>query len=103
MFKRFRFAVIAGCLLIVSARAQEVPNSVSAPQSPQLATLLAALDRNDQSALEAFWKTVEKQHSPLIEQLANRPNDALYTFLWKLNRNPRRNVITQSRCAILGQ
>jgi len=69
MFKRFRFAVIAGCLLIVWAHAQDLPNSVSAPESPQLAMLLAALDRNDQSALEEFWKTVEKQHSPLKKGL----------------------------------
>ncbi len=83
MFKRCSFAVFTSCLLFTCAHAETAVTSVSAPpQSPQLATLLTALDRNDAGALQAFWKSVEKQHSPLIEVLPNRPNDALYTFLW---------------------
>ena len=83
MLKRCSFVVFTSCLLFICAHAETAVTSVSAPpQSQQLATLLTALDRSDPDALEAFWKNIEKQHSPLIEELPIRPSDALYTFLW---------------------
>ena len=53
------------------------------PQSPRLAGLLAALDRNDQSALDAFWKDIETEHTPLVEDIPNQPHEALFTFLFR--------------------
>ena len=68
--------------LFISAHAGE-PSvaAAAAPQSPKLARLLAALDRNDQSALDAFWKDVEIEHTPLVEDIPNHPHEALFTFL----------------------
>jgi enterochelin esterase family protein len=52
------------------------------PESPRLTSLRAALDRHDPSAQESFWKEIETRHSPLIEDIAGQPHDALYTFLF---------------------
>lgn len=52
-----------------------------APQSPRLVRLLADLDGKDLSALEVFWKEIEGNHTPLVEDIPNQPHDALYTFL----------------------
>jgi enterochelin esterase-like enzyme len=43
--------------------------------------LLAALERKDSTALADFWGEVEKEHTPLVEEVPNQPHDALYTFL----------------------
>lgn len=84
MFKRCSVCVVVSCLFFIVAHAAGAPGSASAPpQSAQLESLLAALDRNDASALGAFWKGVDEHHSPLIEELPGQPDDALYTFLWR--------------------
>jgi enterochelin esterase-like enzyme len=78
------FALILCCGLLTCAQAGESPGQASVgPQSPRLAGLLAALEQNDGSALDAFWKEVEKEHTPLVEDLPNQPHAALYTFLFR--------------------
>jgi enterochelin esterase family protein len=53
------------------------------PQSPRLARLLADFDGKDPSALAAFWREVDANHTPLVEDIPNQPHAALYTFLIK--------------------
>jgi enterochelin esterase-like enzyme len=79
MSSHFRI-VLFSCLWLLSAQAADAPGG-GAPQSPRLQTLLAALERKDPDALTIFWKEVEKEHTPLVEELPNQPHDALYTFL----------------------
>lgn len=54
-----------------------------APQSPRLVRLAADLDGKNPSALEEFWKEIDANHTPLVEDIPNQPHDALYTFLIK--------------------
>ena len=54
-----------------------------APQSPRLVRLTADLDGRNPSALEEFWKEIDANHSPLVEDIPNQPHDALFTFLIK--------------------
>ena len=78
------FALMVCCGLLAYAHAGETPGLTSiGPQSPRLAKLLIALEQNDGSALDAFWKEVEHEHTPLVEDLPNQPHDALYTFLFR--------------------
>jgi len=81
MHKRLLIAV-SFCIWLLSARAADVPSSqASVPQSPRLSRLLAALDRKDPIALADFWKQVETEDTPLVEEVPNQPHAALYTFL----------------------
>jgi enterochelin esterase-like enzyme len=81
MHKHF-FIILSFCLWLLSAHAADAPSSqAGAPQSPRLAALMAALDRQDANALADFWRQVEIEHTPLVEEVANQPHDALYTFL----------------------
>lgn len=52
-------------------------------QSPRLAALLAAADRDGDAAVEAFWNEIARSHAPLVEDLADHPDEALFTFLWR--------------------
>jgi enterochelin esterase family protein len=79
-------------LWLASARAADAPSAqVSGPQSPRLSSLLAAFDRNDPAALADFWKQVEIEHTPLVEEVPNQPHEALYTFL--IRADPADDVI----------
>ena len=83
---------VASCLWFVAAHADDqIGIEHGPPQSPRLASLLVALDRHEQSALDAFWKEVEEKHSPLIEEVPNHPHDALYTFLFRAD--PEADVV----------
>jgi enterochelin esterase family protein len=53
------------------------------PESPRLRALAAALDAHDPNALDAFWKAVEKDGTPLIEEVPGHPQDVRFTFLWR--------------------
>src|SRR6266404_164690 len=81
MYKHI-FVALWPCLWLLSAHAADTQSSqATVPQSPRLVTLLAALERKDVSALADFWKQVETEHTPLVEEVPNQPHDALYTFL----------------------
>ena len=67
-------------LWCLSSQAANLP-VVVAPQSPRLVRLLADLDGKNPSTLDAFWKEIERNHTPLVEDIPNQPHDALYTFL----------------------
>jgi enterochelin esterase-like enzyme len=54
-----------------------------APQSPRLVRLLADLEGNNPTALEGFWKEIDLNHTPLVEDIPTQSHDALYTFLIK--------------------
>jgi enterochelin esterase-like enzyme len=81
MYKHLPVALLS-CFWLLSAHAADAPSpQATFPQSPRLLALLAALDRKDASALGDFWKQVETEHTPLVEEVPNQPHDALYTFL----------------------
>jgi enterochelin esterase-like enzyme len=79
LMSRHLIAVVSG-LWLLSSQAADLP-VVVAPQSPRLVRLLADLDGKNPSALETFWKEIERNHTPLVEDIPNQPHDALYTFL----------------------
>jgi enterochelin esterase-like enzyme len=53
------------------------------PASPRLQTLAAEIEKGHPDALEAFWAQVKREQAPLCEDIPDRPNDVLYTFLWR--------------------
>ncbi len=54
------------------------------PTSPRLAALRAAMKTEGrESALAAFWRTVEDEGAPLIEAIPGDPDHSLLTFLWR--------------------
>ena len=53
------------------------------PSSARLQTLAAELESGNTSALATFWRSVEEEQTPLAEPLQDRPDDLLYTFLWR--------------------
>src|ERR1700730_16878120 len=81
-----RLLILALCVVVAIGSEDALGAGVTpaaghvTPQSPRLAGLLAALDRNDQSALDAFWKDIETEHTPLVEDIPNQPHEALFTF-----------------------
>jgi enterochelin esterase-like enzyme len=65
--------------------------------SPRIAALERALDGCDSAALDAFWREIEREGTPLIEAIPG--GDAaqrLVTFLWReevRDSNPLTNVV----------
>jgi enterochelin esterase-like enzyme len=70
-------------LICALASDSQSPAASLQPESPRLRALAAALDAHDPDALAQFWKDVDAEGTPLIETLPGRPNDVLFTFLWK--------------------
>src|ERR1700761_1017433 len=64
------------------APAPGTPEPPPEVQSPRLRALASALHSGETAALDSFWAEVDKTHSPLIERIADRPHDELFTFLW---------------------
>lgn len=71
--------------------AQEPGPDRPALQSPRLAALLAAVEREGDQAVESFWNEVARSHSPLVEDLPDHPDEALFTFLWRAS--PEEDVV----------
>ncbi|WP_273223513.1 alpha/beta hydrolase-fold protein [Pseudomonas sp.] len=63
---------------------QRVPVALLSPALGQLAEQL-----KQGGTTQAFWKDREQQGTPLVEALADSPNERLVTFLW---RGARQNV-----------
>jgi enterochelin esterase-like enzyme len=73
---------VSFCFWLSSAHAADAPSAQAGePQSPRLLALSAALDRKDPAALADFWREVEVEHTPMVEEVPNQPHNALYTFL----------------------
>ena len=62
------------------SRAADIP---AMPASPRLQKLASEIENGNSHALEAFWEQVKREQSPLCEEISDRPNDVLYTFLWR--------------------
>jgi enterochelin esterase-like enzyme len=69
-----------GCALAADSQSPATPHQ---PESLRLRGLAAALDAHDADALTRFWKDVDAAGTPLIESVPGRPDDVLFTFLWK--------------------
>ena len=63
---------------------QRAPTALLSPALRQLAEQL-----KQGATTQAFWKDREQQGTPLVEALADSPNERLVTFLW---RGARQNV-----------
>lgn len=63
---------------------QRAPTALLSPTLRQLAEQL-----KQGATTQAFWKDREQQGTPLVEALADSPNERLVTFLW---RGARQNV-----------
>lgn len=86
MRKEWLAIALAWLMLVPCALASESGASDTTqpdPESPRLRALAAALDAHDPNALDTFWKTVEQQGTPLIEEVPGRPQDVRFTFLWR--------------------
>lgn len=57
---------------------QRAPTALLSPTLRQLAEQL-----KQGATTQAFWKDREQQGTPLVEALADSPNDRLVTFLWR--------------------
>lgn len=64
-------------------------------QSPRLAKLEQQVRSGNTAALSEFWRQVESEHTPLIEQIPGDSKHSLVTFLWR-DDNRTRNVIVFS-------
>jgi enterochelin esterase-like enzyme len=53
------------------------------PASPRLQALGEQLGGGDTAALDAFWRQVAKEETPLIEPTTDTEEDVLVTFLWR--------------------
>ena len=53
----------------------------AAPESPRLARLVGELRSQTPGALDAFWREVAEQGTPLIEAVPDDRAHALVTFL----------------------
>ena len=51
--------------------------------SPRINALKAAVEAGEPGSADSFWKEVEKQGAPIIEQLPGDDKNLLVTFLWK--------------------
>ncbi len=52
-------------------------------ESPRLVALERALASGDGTSLDAFWRAVARDGTPLIELIPDDPDQALVTFLWR--------------------
>jgi enterochelin esterase-like enzyme len=73
-------ALVAIVLVAISSSAADIQTT---PRSPRLRELAAEIDNGNTQALEAFWEQVKREQSPLYEEIPDRPDDVLYTFLWR--------------------
>ena len=54
-----------------------------APESPRLLALKSALVSGRGAALGEFWRAVEREGTPLVEQIKDDDKNLLVTFLWR--------------------
>lgn len=64
-----------------------MPDAPAAPQSPRIAALQAAFEKEGQAALNAFWEEIAAQGTPLFEPLPddapNADTHTLMTLVWQ--------------------
>lgn len=51
--------------------------------SPRLQKLVQDMQGDSQAALDAFWREVSQQGTPLVERMADEEQQVLVTFLWR--------------------
>jgi len=64
-------------------------------RSPRLSRLLDDFKSGDHNAVQEFWRSIEKQGTPLIEPIPGDPGHVLTTFLWRA-KEPVKNVLVVS-------
>src|SRR5687767_15081750 len=90
--------VLAFQALPDNARAQSSfsPARLRAPMGPRLAALQLEVTRGNRSALDEFWRDVERTGTPLLESIPEDPDHMLVTFVWQAN-GPTSNVVIMGR------
>lgn len=63
------------------------------PASPRLQALREQLAGGDTAALDAFWRQVAKDGTPLIEPMPGTGDEVLVTFLWRAAQPVERVVV----------
>jgi enterochelin esterase-like enzyme len=102
-----RMAVCLGlCMIIASStQAQTSPQSrktgqantseLTAPtpkaaiESTRLRSLESKTQNRDAEAVDQFWKEIEKEGTPYLEQIAGNEHEVLATFLWRAKSDTR--------------
>lgn len=74
-------------------------SAIEQPQSPRLTELKQALARGETEALPAFWRDVERTHTPLVEPIVGSPSEIWVTFLM---RRPRESHAVPSVVGEIG-
>ncbi len=69
--------------LTLEDRLPPLPNENASVRSQRIVALRAALQRDGQSAENAFWSEIRTNGSPLTEAIPGEPNSSLVTFLWQ--------------------
>ena len=67
------------------------PNVDDQSLSPRLAVLQDRLKSGDRSALDSFWKEIDRTGAPMIEPAPDNDREVLVTMLWRA-REETRNV-----------
>ena len=68
------------------------------PDNPILNQLQQELAQGNTAALDAFWKHVASEGSPIIQPIGGDPGNALVTFVWR-EEERLKNVVVLSRAA----
>ncbi len=69
-------------------------------RSPRIAALESELDGGNTEALAAFWGEIEREGTPLIEEISGDEGQRLVTFLWRetpRDDDPIENVLVVGR------
>ncbi len=75
--------LIVSFALVLGVGISRATDNLATPASPRLQDLASEIEKGNSIALEAFWEQVKRERAPLCEEIPDRPNDVLYTFLWR--------------------
>ncbi len=79
--RRIACAALAAVFGMIAAAQEATPPPPA--KSPRIEALHAKVEARDATAVDAFWKTAESEHTPIIEAIEGVNDYVLATFLWK--------------------
>jgi len=92
--KRRALSPIAGILISLAATGSLLSETTT--DSPRIATLQRDVAAGHAAAQDEFWRVVESEGSPLVENLPGNHDEVLATFVWK-DTGDTKSVILNAR------